>query len=205
MKACGFRFGHRLTFVPYWITSHQQYLQDSHLRNLSWSEHLLDRLTTFQSIYLITTLCCQYLKFNFCTMKTRLHSPLCHSVSARNLHQDAHGLGWCHSLPAGVVCIGCIGCSKSLFVRIHEFKTVYWTKRPAVAWIQKQSHDNLIGCIRTYGASWFSCATSWSFSEWDPAFHTRAKLDADLLQMSMLRDAARCCDHRYLKPPLSMF
>lgn len=37
-------------------------------------------------------------------VKTRLHSPLCHSVSARRLHQGAHVLGRCHSLPAGVVC-----------------------------------------------------------------------------------------------------
>ena len=55
-------------------------------------------------------------------------------------------------------------------------------------WRSLTISDDLMGCIRTYGASSFSCATSWSFSESrDPAFQTRAQLDVDLCK-------CQCCD-----------
>ena len=61
-------------------------------------------------------------------------------------------------------------------------------------WRSLTISDDLMGCIRTYGASSCSCATSWSFSEsWDPAFQTRAQLDADLCK-------CQCCD--MLRPTL---
>ena len=60
-------------------------------------------------------------------------------------------------------------------------------------WRSLTISDDLMGFIRTYGASSFSCATSWSFSESrDPAFQTRAQLDADLCY--------QCCD--MLRPTL---
>ena len=61
-------------------------------------------------------------------------------------------------------------------------------------WRSLTISDDLMGFIRTYGASSFSCATSWSFSESrDPAFQTRAQLDAVLC-------TCQCCD--MLRPTL---
>ena len=61
-------------------------------------------------------------------------------------------------------------------------------------WRSLTISDDLMGFIRTYGASSCSCATSWSFSESrDPAFQTRAQLDADLCK-------CQCCD--MLRPTL---
>jgi hypothetical protein len=62
------------------------------------------------------------------------------------------------------------------------------TNKAHVAETSLTISDDLMGCIRTYGASSCSCATSWSFSESrDPDSSTAG---CGSLQMSMLRHAA---------------